>query len=63
MIDIGVFVIFFKSCCVLQILFFLNRWVEGQSAPIVNGVSLRLEVLLVEPIEEGGEGFCGKAWG
>ena len=35
----------------------LRRWVEGQSAPIVNELSLRLEVLLVEPIEEGGEGF------
>lgn len=63
MIDIGVFVIFCKSCCVLQILFFLYRWVEGQSAHIFNGVSLRLEVLLVEPIEEGGEGFGGEAWG
>ena len=31
--------------------------VEGQSDPIVNELSLRLEVLLVEPIEEGGEGF------
>lgn len=48
---------YYKFC------FFLNRWVEGQSAPIVNKLSLRLEVLLVEPIEEGGEGFCGKAWG
>ena len=41
----------------------LRRWVEGQSAPIVNELSLRLEVLLVEPIEEGGEGFGGEAWG
>ena len=36
---------------------------EGQSDPIVNELSLRLEVLLVEPIEEGGEGFWGEAWG
>lgn len=56
MIDIGVFVIFFQELlCTTN--FFLNRWVEGQSAPIVNELSLRLEVLLVEPIEEGGEGF------